>query len=275
MSKKQSQLIRNPVRPRLLVAAVLAAIPILHASVSYAAPFDISNVPLYLGGTLEPNLMYIHDDSGSMFWSFLPDNASSNAIRATSNTANLQYYDPTATYLAPVDHNGNSLGDASFTLAWFDGYDLANRNSNRVNLSTSFRATWGYSGSWIGSSQAAYYHEFSPPRPGCAAPGNTTDTDCYVKVVVPVAQRQNFANWYSYYRTRVYAAKAGISRAFATLGEGIRVGYGRINDGSSNTIDGKSLQVIQRGVRGFSGTAREQFFDWLFAAPASGGTPLL
>jgi type IV pilus assembly protein PilY1 len=275
MSKNQVQTKRGAAfRPRMVALAVLAAMPLLQASVTHAAPFDISNVPLYLGGTLDPNLMYIHDDSGSMYWSFLPDNASSNSIRATSNASNLQYYDPTATYLAPVDHNGDSLGDASFTSAWFNGYDLANRGSYRVNLSTSFRATWGYSGSWIGSSQAAYYHQFSPPRPGCAAPGNITDTDCYVKVVVPVAQRQNFANWYSYYRTRVYAAKAGISRAFATLGEGIRVGYGRINDGTSNTHDGKSVPVIQRGVRAFSGTAREQFFDWLFAAPADGGTPL-
>ena len=25
--------------------------------------FDVSQVPLYLGGTIEPNVMYIHDDS--------------------------------------------------------------------------------------------------------------------------------------------------------------------------------------------------------------------
>ena len=35
--------------------------------------FDVSQVPLYLGGTIEPNVMYIHDDSGSMYWSFMPD----------------------------------------------------------------------------------------------------------------------------------------------------------------------------------------------------------
>lgn len=277
MSKNQVRTKRRAAfRPRMVAAAVLAAMPLLQASITHAAPFDISNVPLYLGGTLDPNLMYIHDDSGSMYWSFLPDSASSNSILATTNSANLQYFDPTATYLAPVDHNGDSLGDASFTSAWFDGYDLANRNSDRVNLSTSFRATWGYSGSWIGSAQAAYYHQYSPPRTNCTTVAQmvTTNTNCYVKVVVPVAQRQNFANWYSYYRTRVYAAKAGISRAFATLGEGIRVGYGRINDGSSNTHDGKSVPVIQRGVRAFSGASRKQFFDWLFDAPASGGTPL-
>ncbi|MBI1904766.1 MAG: hypothetical protein HYS20_00795 [Rhodocyclales bacterium] len=277
MSKKRNQLNRRAVmRPRMLVMAVLSAMPLLHATVTQAAPFDISNVPLYLGGTLDPNLMYIHDDSGSMYWSFLPDNASSNSVLATSSSANLQYYNPTATYLPPVDHNGDSLGDASFTAAWFDGYDLASRASNVVNLSTSFRATWAYAGSWIGGAQPAYYHQYSPPRTNCTTVAEmvSTNTNCYVKVVVPTAQQQNFANWYSYYRTRVYSAKAGISRAFATLGEGIRVGYGRINDGTSDTIDGKSVPVIQRGVRAFSGTSRQQFFDWLFAAPASGSTPL-
>jgi len=276
MSTKRArdQEMRVGQRLRPLAVAVLASLPLLASVPGHAAPFNISSVPLDLGGTLEPNLMYIHDDSGSMYWSYLPDEASSNSVYATSSTRNLQYYNPDVTYLPPVDHEGNSLGNASFTAAWLDGYDLSGRASNVVNLSTSFRATWGYAGSWIGSSQAAYYHRFSPPRPGCSAPGNVNDTDCYVKVVVPLAERQNFANWYSYYRTRNYSAKAGISRAFASLGEGIRVGYGRINKGTNSTIDGKSVPVIVRGVRAFEGTARKQFYDWLFDVEANGNTPL-
>ena len=76
-------------------------------------------------------------------------------------------------------------------------------------------------------------------------------------------ERQNFANWYSYYRKRVYVTKTAATLAFERFNSNIRVGYQRINNSTFN------------GVRAFSGTTRENFFDWLHALPASGGTPLL
>ena len=76
-------------------------------------------------------------------------------------------------------------------------------------------------------------------------------------------ERQNFANWYSYYRKRVYVTKTAATLAFERFNANIRVGYQRINSSTFN------------GVRTFSGTTRENFFDWLHALPASGGTPLL
>jgi type IV pilus assembly protein PilY1 len=276
MNKKSARNMNvESLRPRTLVIALAAALPLLAAQPAHAAAFDIANVPLYIGGSLEPNLMYIHDDSGSMFWSFLPDGLGKNYVRGTSSTVNRQYYNPSVTYAAPVDENGDSLGNASFTAAWFNGYDLASRASNVVNLSSSFRATWGYAGDWVNNTgEPAFYHSYSPPRPGCPAPGSVNDNDCYVKVVVSGAEQQNFANWYSYYRTRIYSAKAGVSRAFADISGGIRIGYGRINKGWNSTIDGVTVPVLQRGVRAFTGTARKEFYDWLFAAPADGSTPL-
>lgn len=264
-----------------LLLCALCALPV------HAAPYNISSVPLYLGGTIEPNLMYVHDDSGSMYWSFMPDGIYSDRTskRAKSAEYNNIYYDPSVVYYPPLDESGNSLGDASFTNAWFDGYDLSNRNSNRVNLSSSFRPTWyysGYSNEYAGSAEAAYYYVFRTSNSGCN--GTVSDDDCYTKVTVSSSsgsgtvdlnqdgtitaadkdERTNFANWYSYYRTRNYAAKAGVSRAFATLGTGIRVGYGRINKSS----------MVERGVREFSGTDRENFFDWLWDVAPSGNTPL-
>ena len=38
-----------------------------------AATLDISNVPLYLGGAVEPNIMFTLDDSGSMQFEVMPD----------------------------------------------------------------------------------------------------------------------------------------------------------------------------------------------------------
>src|SRR5690606_14638203 len=85
---------------------------------------------------------------------------------------------------------------------------------------------------------------------------------------------QNFANWYTYYRSRMLASQAAIGRAFSTQPESMRVGFGAINKGSG-TIDGVSTSTIIRGVRPFSGTNRANFYTELYEgvwAPAN--TPL-
>ncbi|WP_421228298.1 pilus assembly protein [Aeromonas enteropelogenes] len=76
---------------------------------------------------------------------------------------------------------------------------------------------------------------------------------------------QNFANWYTYYRSRILAARAGVGRAFASQGETIRVGFAAINASGS----------VIRDVAPFSGADRTAFFSELYERdiPAA-GTPL-
>lgn len=320
------------------------------------APGTISQSPLFLTSSVEPNILYILDDSQSMKLSYLPDEIGdeSSSKRVKSSTYNTLYYNPDVTYSPPLDHNGNSLGNAAFTSAKMDGY---NSGSTSVNLNTSFRPTWDWNGSYAGSAEPAYYYAFDEtnscsastvtltnqgpygqndnvlhthtvsllstitgltrvsgtsctgagdwgynagtntfytngycrnayfnitgtPAETCSCIGNTGNDDCYDKVVVSSTsgpngtdERTNFANWYSYYRTRLLTAKTGSSLAFATLDAWPRVGYGKINQ-SSNTIDGISTTTIQRGVRTFGTTNREQFFDWLFDVDTATYTPL-
>ncbi|WP_341645050.1 pilus assembly protein [Thauera sp. SDU_THAU2] len=252
-----------------------------------AAPLDISQVPPTLGQTLAPNILYIHDDSSSMTRAYMPDANSSDSVkRYTSSTWNGMYFNPNVDYLPPLNHQGESLGDASFTSAWRNGY-LSNRNSYKRNLSNDYRVTKTLSGStdtlstsWTDTAyKKAFYHQFTSSQSGCN--GSITNENCYVLKVVTPEQEQNFANWYSYYRTREMAAKAGISRAFAQLGEGARLGYGQINK-SAGSIDGRSINTVVRGVREFrddpddsSKRYRKQFFDWLLGMSSPGGsTPL-
>ncbi|TVO57338.1 pilus assembly protein, partial [Denitromonas halophila] len=266
-----------------IAAAVVAACAFGLPSQALSASLAISQVPLYLGGTVEPNILFVLDDSGSMDWSFMPDGIYSyhNTKRAKSSYYNKIYYDPTATYLPPLDQDGVSRGNSSFTSAWKDGYS-SNRGTNTVNLSTSFRPTWyyaGYSNEYSANSQAAFYYVFNAGNANCN--GTATDDDCYTYVKVGSSEETNFANWYSYYRDRMSAAKAGVSRAFAQQGTGLRIGYGRINRSSVN-VDGLSTSTIERGVRDFSDkdnfgnvtSNRKQFFDWLFAQQPTGSTPL-
>lgn len=270
------------------------------------AAYDIAQQPLYLGGVIEPNLMYLHDDSGSMSWGYLPDSVSGARLtrRGHSSAFNRQYYDPEVRYLPPLDHEGNSLGNANFQAAWVNGYAV-DRDQQRTDLRSAFRHswTWGQGSSdvtgtpgafsWSGpaSGEPAYYYRFDASAADCD--GTLTDDNCYLKVIVGETsgpaltdlngdgrlseadrdERGNFANWYSYHRIRNFSARAGISRAFASLGEGIRVGYGRINE-TAGVIDGKAVTGVTMGVRPFAGDARRQFYDWLFSTPTSGNTPL-
>lgn len=300
--KSMKKCIGAPQLKPLAVTLMLVFTPV--SAPLQAAPFDVAQVPLYLGGTIEPNLMYVHDNSGSMSWGFVPDSigidSGNNAINTArrylySSDYNGIYYNPNVKYSPPVDKDGQSLGDSSFTAAWIDGYD---HSAGTRNLSNNFAHSWWYK--WGGGEEwyrystnaaykAAYYFVFDMTLSGCN--GLDTNENCYRPVFVSsnsgpggVDERTNFANWFSYYRTRNFAAKAGISRAFSGLGAGIRIGYGRIGKSGGAFIDGKTVSTIERGVRPFTDFSsdpvygnnkfRQQFYDWLFALDSTSATPL-
>jgi type IV pilus assembly protein PilY1 len=101
------------------------------------------------------------------------------------------------------------------------------------------------------------------------------------------AEKVNFATWYSYYRTRTKAAKAGAASAFNGLGTDVRVGFRTIwgRNGSSTTQNTPTQDVPipvnynqglfdnPSGVSG-SNNNRARWYNRLFAATASNGTPL-
>lgn len=101
--------------------------------------------------------------------------------------------------------------------------------------------------------------------------------DCAGSVCTVAEERLNFANWYSYHSQRRKVAIAGTSEAFYTVPDDFRVGYGRINKGTNNSIDGFSVSTIQQGVRPFTtaaGGSKTAFYNWLHSTQASGVTPL-
>ena len=245
---------------------------------SHAALVELSDVPLYVLEGVGPNIILTMDDSGSMYWSFMPDGVfwQDATKRAKSSAYNRIYYDPSITYTPPVDQDGASLGDATFTAAWNDGFNKADCS---INLSANYRPTWYYGNhcdgwdSWMeyaGGAEPAYYYLFDASNSNCN--GATYDEDCYDKVVVSSSsgpsstdERVNFANWYSYYRKRIYLTKTSASQAFANLSGDFRMAHQTINAGGSNNLT---------SVEKYTGTARSNFFQWLFDVEATGGTPL-
>lgn len=94
------------------------------------------------------------------------------------------------------------------------------------------------------------------------------------------ATRQNVANWFSYYHSRILMAKSGLMNAFATLDTDIRFGFGSIdgnNDGNvpdPSTSGTPKMSKVKPFGDGTSGTRRQQFWKWVEGASANSGTPL-
>jgi len=99
----------------------------------------------------------------------------------------------------------------------------------------------------------------------------------FVKVIVGAAsgpggtdERQNFANWFSYYRTRILTMKSGAGRAFATIGSTYRVGFMTIYaTPSSSASDPQYL-----AIKDFDATQKASWYSKFYAMDAAGGTPL-
>jgi type IV pilus assembly protein PilY1 len=79
-------------------------------------------------------------------------------------------------------------------------------------------------------------------------------------------EKQNFANWYTFSKSRRDAAKNGVSAAFSTLGDNYRIGFRPMN-GTTGQLD-----IPLTG--NFSGTNRETWFTNMLASSGSGSTPL-
>lgn len=105
------------------------------------------------------------------------------------------------------------------------------------------------------------------------------------------ATRQNVANWFTYYHTRILMAKSGLMNAFATLDPTIRFGYGSINGSQASWISStysstlrypfttatKSnnyLAAVQPFGNGDAGTQRANFWTWTSNVTPNNGTPL-
>ena len=240
------------------------------------ADVDIATSPLIVAEPLPPNIFFLLDDSGSMDRDDLPDTINCSGDLGGdlavihSDTGKLKpvyprsscqspdfnkiYYNPAFTYTVPVNADGISLGDSTYTAARRDGY---NASSSTTNLSL-----WTTRGNFDCASPNCEFHWYRYD-----GSGSTTSDSNYVRVSPTTqSERQNIANWYSYYRTRLYTARAGTSLAFDGIPDHYRVGYGSINYPCSS-----SYSTVISGVRPYS-SLRSSFYSWLFSATPATST---
>ncbi|WP_129140916.1 pilus assembly protein [Modicisalibacter coralii] len=314
-----------------------------------AGATDLATTPLSVGVRVDPNLMFVIDDSGSMRFEVMPESHIVGDARfiyprsrgvyesglgageysnnvptfdvdnvynsySRSPQANALYYNPSVTYLPWVKADGSRMAPAN--------PNNAPHNPRRVTLGGRDLTAWTTQTAdrWLacdsatadGPSQCYYqvecaflfcsyrtHESFFPAVYYTYLGGGYGDTRNYRRVEIRPANApfkgegranrsdcsnagatepscsyseeiQNFANWYTYYRSRTLAARAGIGEAFSQLGESVRVGFDTLNS-NEDVSEGE----VVAGVRAFSGEGREKFFERLYThdVPAD-GTPL-
>lgn len=136
---------------------------------------------------------------------------------------------------------------------------------------------------------AAFYYTYNASNTGCTK--SKTDDSCYTKVTVSSTsgpggtdERQNFANWYSFYRTRNLTVASSADIAFNGLSQTYRVAWldlhscPAFSSKTSSTActgwDKSSTQNVDNRIATFTGQHRTDFFNWISRFPASGGTNL-
>jgi type IV pilus assembly protein PilY1 len=274
----------------------------LGMSLPAAAAIPIPDVPLQTGTAVPPNILYLLDNSGSMEGTRF-DDGNLTVVRGTMNsvvdtisntdltnfnrstyTSNSLYYDPNVTYRPWRRADGTYPADSAFTSA-FDHLFLA---SGSVNLRTTdqvfhvpivatslTRVNHYYRYRFVANSDTVQRCSRTHLASGgwdwrecinvtaVALPGGTSSGRSLAQ------ERTNFANWYSYHRTRAKAAKAGSGQVFASLGEDIRVGYSTIH------ITDTELPIPVGTDNGlFRGSNRTDFFNSLYGQTKVSGTPL-
>jgi Tfp pilus tip-associated adhesin PilY1 len=268
----------------LLSTSLMTSLPTLAANVALSSSPLVTSSAL----TVAPNLMLMLDDSGSMDWDYMPDNAKNFAGKYgyNSNQCNGVYYDPNQTYNPPIKADGTSYPAATYPIAQNDGYDNASGNTN---LNTGFKGGSGtgasgisltpgpafyykYTGLYTTSSQKDYFNTASPfyveCNSGTTPAGLGGGTSPFTKVLVSsltAAQQTNFANWFSYYSTRMLTMKTGVGAAFSSMNSRFRIGYMSMNNNNGTDIV---------DIAPFSSAQKSAWYTKLYSASPGQSTPL-
>ncbi len=291
--------LRNSVQLSLLSAAIsfLAGMgtfsTVVQASPA-AGTVDLLATPPELTTTVDPNVVVTFDDSGSMMATSLPDSLSGsygNKYYFSPDT-NLIYFDPSKSYPPPVKADGSSFPNASYTGAWRDGL-CANAtgsycygSANTLNLSTRFYQDFSkvtstgdapnaltgvdISNTVRGGSSGKYNGGFYYT---CPTPfSNTGCTATYINDETAAVQ-QNFANWYSYYRTRNLLSRTALTRAYGSISGDVRVAWQTINSDFSSPYSLASPALSTRAIQKNVGAWRNNFYNWIYNTVSTGSTP--
>ncbi|OYY73389.1 MAG: hypothetical protein B7Y40_09195 [Gammaproteobacteria bacterium 28-57-27] len=233
------------------------------------------------------------------------DDTSSTNTKVRSWYNNKVHYNPSITYTPWVKYDGTSYGNASPTRARFNPYTTggtcnatSDPNNQCIDLTIEQKYTrwtgkgnphsdnywpitfYQYKGTGSVSSYKSYIKYqirgssgYSKDLNGGSEKSVTTFTWPGGVSRTAAEERQNFANWFTYYRSRILSVRGGAGLAFQGLNaKSFRVGFTTINNGGINY----QIPITSSPVDGnFEGTYKQNFYERLYQWPIpQSGTPL-
>lgn len=124
----------------------------------------------------------------------------------------------------------------------------------------------------------AYYYVYDPSLAGCNA--NKNNDACHRPVFVSANsgpngtdERENFAIWYSFYRTRALATVSAANLAFNEMASSTRLTWQTL--AVCNTLNTNSTDCGTNYFRDFSPRHKANFLNWLANVKFNSSTPLL
>ena len=254
-----------------------------------AAPGTLATSPLFLqSASVQPNIFFMVDDSGSMDWEVLMSNDARNEHGSSNDSGTLNFepgsrteerelcyaynvlaYNPNRTYTpwSGVDSNGNAYTDQTLTSARNNPYN----SSGTTNLSYHFYFPWKDDGDGV-------YESGECPTPDRGTDGKYTasecsgNTDCVRVSSLTSAQQTNYANWYSYYRKREYVAKRALSQIVED--SDTRMGLATLHNNNSVRTLIKDIDDITTPINTTAQANKAALLKNLSRINSSGGTPL-
>lgn len=243
-----------------------------------ADPNDTSNIFQRQQRSPDVNTIYYNPERRYLPW------ANADGTRMAQADINAAKLDPIGhTTNATVDLNMATTGTIApgsngyrWCTAISSGLSLTcTTSSKRFQPALYYRLKKNADGSYKSGASASNYIMFNLGDAGASTTYTKYPdrTDCVGSECTRDEERQNYANWFVYYRSRLLLAQGAIPEAFVAIENKLRLGWGDIHKGSSS-IDGVSTAVVSQGVRELTLAHKTAFFNWIRTIGLTGGTPL-
>lgn len=234
-----------------------------------AAPMNLSERPLFLGQSVEPNIFMTIDDSGSMDWEILKSVGALAAHGSGNNNGNLDFTPNNTTERRELCLGYNVLAyNPNVNYIPWSGLDSAGNLYTDQPIGSARRNPFVTTGTQNLINH--YYYPWNDNNGDSAYQNGECPTGSSERVFVnalSASQQINYANWYSYYRKREYVAKAAFGSVIVDAIES-RMGIMTLNRNNNVHMPVRSMNVDAN-----TGNKRA-LLDKLYNIDSSGGTPL-
>lgn len=197
------------------------------------------------------NAIYYNPDLRYLPW-YKPD-GSERMANSTPSAARLDPVVSNGTFDLTHNYKDSKGTYAKITTTWFTGPATSESTQKEFYPGLYYRLTTGAdptkAASYVAYDINATDGKYAPDVPHDNRT-ECTERDADGNIVGKVKctqeqERQNFANWFTYYRMRESLTKAAVSETLVAFKDKLRLGWARINKEDEDNIDGESFTRIE------------------------------